>query len=120
MPELFQEQAARTPDATAVICGTRLRYAELNERANRLARYLVTLGAGPGQLVAIAMPRTPEMIIAVLAVLKAGAAYIPVDPAYPRTGSGTCWLMTSPGRGADQHGAGGAELAGAVARIDPG
>ena len=84
LPELFQEQAARTPGATAVICdGTRLSYAELNERANRLARYLVSLGAGAQRLVAIAMPRSAEMIVAVLAVLKAGAAYMPVDPAYP-------------------------------------
>ena len=84
LPELFQEQAARTPGATAVICdGTRLSYAELNERANRLARYLVSLGAGAERLVAIAMPRSAEMIVAVLAVLKAGAAYMPVDPAYP-------------------------------------
>ncbi|MGH3287623.1 MAG: non-ribosomal peptide synthetase, partial [Streptosporangiaceae bacterium] len=55
----------------------------LNARANRLARYLVSLGAGPERLVAVAMPRSPDMIVAVLAVLKAGAAYVPVDPAYP-------------------------------------
>jgi len=84
LPELFQEQVARTPDATAVICGVQtLTYAELNQRANRLARYLVTLGAGPERFVGIAMPRTPDMITAVLAVLKSGAAYVPVDPAYP-------------------------------------
>jgi amino acid adenylation domain-containing protein len=84
LPELFQEQVARTPDATAVMCGAAtLTYAELNQRANRLARYLITLGAGPERLVAVAMPRTPGMITAVLAVLKSGAAYVPVDPAYP-------------------------------------
>src|ERR1700722_1342167 len=84
LPELFQEQVARTPDAAAVICGAlTLSYAELNQRANRLARYLITLGAGPGRFVTIAMPRTPDMITAVLAVLKSGAAYVPVDPAYP-------------------------------------
>ncbi|HXL93457.1 MAG TPA: amino acid adenylation domain-containing protein, partial [Streptosporangiaceae bacterium] len=84
LPELFGAQAARTPDTPAVICeGQQVSYGELNERANRLARYLMTLGAGPERLVAIAMPRSADMIVAVLAVLKAGAAYVPVDPAYP-------------------------------------
>ncbi len=84
LPELFEAQAARTPDAPAVIHGrTQVCYAELNQRANRLARHLITLGAGPERLAAIAMPRSPDMIVAVLAVLKTGAAYVPVDPAYP-------------------------------------
>src|SRR5579872_6964231 len=83
-PELFQAQAARIPDAPAGICADeRLSYAELNARANRLARYLIGLGAGPERLVAIAMPRSADMLVAMLAVLKAGAAYVPVDPAYP-------------------------------------
>jgi amino acid adenylation domain-containing protein len=84
LPELFQEQAARTPDVPAVIFeGTQVSYAGLNARANRLARYLVSLGTGPERLVAVAMPRSAEMMVAVLAVLKAGAAYVPVDPTYP-------------------------------------
>jgi len=84
LPELFQQQVARTPHAPAVIgAGVRLTYGELNARANQLARYLTGLGAGPGRLVAIVMPRTPDLIVAVLAVLKSGAGYVPVDPAYP-------------------------------------
>ncbi len=84
LPELFEQQAARTPDAPAVIGGgAGLTYGELNARANRLARHLVTLGAGPERLIAIAMPRTHEVVVALLAVLKSGAAYVPVDPGYP-------------------------------------
>ncbi len=84
LPELFRDQVARTPDAIAVIHGdTKLTYAQISTNANQLARYLVSLGAGPERLVAIAMPRSADMIVAVLAVLKAGAAYVPVDPAYP-------------------------------------
>ncbi|MGG7569784.1 amino acid adenylation domain-containing protein [Streptomyces sirii] len=81
---LVEAQAGRTPDAQAVLAaGTTLTYRELNERANRLARHLVELGAGPEDFVALALPRTAETLVAVLAVLKAGAAYVPVDPAYP-------------------------------------
>jgi amino acid adenylation domain-containing protein len=81
---LFERQVARTPHAPAVIgAAAELTYAELNERANRLARHLITLGAGPERLVAIAMPRSPDVIVAMFAVLKAGAAYVPVDPGYP-------------------------------------
>ncbi|MFE1929243.1 non-ribosomal peptide synthase/polyketide synthase [Streptomyces sp. NPDC059474] len=84
LPALFEAQAARTPDAVAVMGdGGRLTYRELNERANRLARLLIASGAGPERFVALALPRTPELVVAVLAVLKSGAAYLPVDPAYP-------------------------------------
>jgi nonribosomal peptide synthetase DhbF len=84
LPELFEQQAARTPHAPAVICGdATLSYGELNLCASRLARHLISLGAGPERFVTIVMPRSPDMIVAVLAVLKTGAAYVPVDPAYP-------------------------------------
>ncbi|MGW7367524.1 non-ribosomal peptide synthetase [Streptomyces sp. NPDC054841] len=84
LTQTFQERAARTPDALAVLAGdTELSYAELNARANRLARYLVALGAGPERLVALSLPRSAEMLVALLAVLKSGAAYLPVDPAHP-------------------------------------
>ncbi|MEU4768131.1 amino acid adenylation domain-containing protein [Actinosynnema sp. NPDC023794] len=84
VPELFAEQVARRPDDPAVTsAGTTLTYAELNARANRLAHLLVERGAGPDRLVAVALPRSVELVVAVLAVLKAGAAYVPVDPNYP-------------------------------------
>ncbi|PVE12341.1 non-ribosomal peptide synthetase, partial [Streptomyces scopuliridis] len=84
LPELFEAQAARTPRATAVVFeGRELSYAELNARANRLARLLVDRGAGPEGYVALALPRSQELIVALLAVLKSGAAYVPVDPDYP-------------------------------------
>ncbi|HLK00994.1 MAG TPA: AMP-binding protein, partial [Streptosporangiaceae bacterium] len=83
-PELFQERVARTPDAPATVFrGQLLSYAELNASANRLARFLVSRGAGPESLVAVAVPRSTDMVVAVLGVLKAGAAYVPLDPAYP-------------------------------------
>ncbi|TCP59426.1 amino acid adenylation domain-containing protein [Tumebacillus sp. BK434] len=82
--QLFEAQAARTPDAVAIQSETgALSYAELNERANRLAQYLQEQGAGPDGLIAICMARSPELVIAILAVLKSGAAYVPIDPAYP-------------------------------------
>jgi amino acid adenylation domain-containing protein len=82
--ELFAERVAVCPDAVAVVSGdTCLSYGELDARANRLARLLVARGAGPEQLVALAVPRSAEMIVGVLGVLKSGAAYLPVDPEYP-------------------------------------
>ncbi|WP_393054776.1 amino acid adenylation domain-containing protein [Streptomyces sp. LN549] len=80
----IEAQAARTPGATALVYGNvSLTYAELNTRANRLARHLRTLGARPGAVVAVAVPRSVELIVSLLAVLKAGAAYLPLDPEYP-------------------------------------
>ncbi|MFJ2746357.1 amino acid adenylation domain-containing protein, partial [Streptomyces sp. NPDC087440] len=84
LPVAFEEQVARTPEATAVLFeDVQLSYAELNARANRLARFLVGRGVGPEGLVALVLPRSPELLVAMLAVLKAGAAYVPVDPKYP-------------------------------------
>jgi amino acid adenylation domain-containing protein len=84
LPRLFEEQAARTPGRTAVVDGDRrLSYAELNVAANRLARDLMARRIGPEDRVAVALPRSLELIIAVWAVFKAGATYVPVDPAYP-------------------------------------
>jgi amino acid adenylation domain-containing protein len=89
---LFEEQAARIPDATALIYASPaaesagsgvLTYAELNARANQLAHYLRTLGVGPESLVGIGLNRSPAMIVAMLGVLKAGGAYVPLDANYP-------------------------------------
>nr|WP_080410263.1 non-ribosomal peptide synthetase [Burkholderia ubonensis] len=82
--ELFQAWASRTPDAIAAVQGdVRLTYAALNEQANRLAHYLRKLGVVPDQRVAICVERGPSMLVGIWAVLKAGAAYVPLDPAYP-------------------------------------
>ncbi|WP_194927931.1 AMP-binding protein, partial [Catenulispora pinisilvae] len=81
---LFEEQVRRSPEAVAVAFeGEQVSYAELNVRANRLARALVARGAGPESLVAVALPRSVELVVALLAILKSGAAYLPVDPEYP-------------------------------------
>ncbi|MGY3621905.1 amino acid adenylation domain-containing protein [Bradyrhizobium sp. USDA 10063] len=77
-------QARSTPEQPAIITADRvIDYAELNQSANRLGRHLLRLGVSKGRHVAISMPRSPEMLISVLAVLKAGAAYVPIDPSYP-------------------------------------
>ncbi|WP_416986776.1 amino acid adenylation domain-containing protein, partial [Streptomyces sp. T028] len=82
--ELFERQAARTPDAVAVICGDEeIGYARLDERASRLAEALAGRGVGPESVVAVAMDRSIDLVVALLAVLKAGGAYLPVDLAYP-------------------------------------
>ncbi|HEX2079653.1 MAG TPA: amino acid adenylation domain-containing protein, partial [Longimicrobium sp.] len=82
--ELFQQQVERTPDATAVVYeGDRLIYAELNARANRLAHHLRSLGVGPDTRVAICVERSLETMVGLLAILKAGGGYVPLDPSYP-------------------------------------
>ncbi|WDV30564.1 AMP-binding protein [Streptomyces sp. AD16] len=84
MPDLFAVRAAAHPDATAVGHGaTALTYAELDADSNRLARHLVARGAGPETRVAVSLERTPALVTALLAVMKAGAAYLPVDPGHP-------------------------------------
>ncbi|QIB41840.1 non-ribosomal peptide synthetase [Streptomyces aureoverticillatus] len=84
IPELIEKQVAETPDATAVVCGEHsLTYRELNARANVLARELCARGAGPEQVVGLALPRTADLVTGMLAVLKSGAGYLPIDPAYP-------------------------------------
>ncbi len=83
-PELFEEQAGRTPDAVAVAFeDLEVSYAELNARANRLARLLIARGVGPERIVGLAVPRSVEMVTALLAVMKAGGAYLPIDTKYP-------------------------------------
>ncbi|WP_425430497.1 non-ribosomal peptide synthase/polyketide synthase [Chitinophaga niastensis] len=81
---LFEQQATLSPDATAVIFEEKnLTYRELNEHANRLAHYLVNKGVKPGYLVPLCVERSLEMIVGILGILKAGAAYVPLDPTYP-------------------------------------
>ncbi|WP_067176323.1 non-ribosomal peptide synthetase [Microtetraspora niveoalba] len=84
IPELFARAVTRTPDAVAVTCGGEsLTYAELDARADGLARRLAELGVGPESRVAVAVPRSLDLVVAFLGVLKAGGCYVPVDPAYP-------------------------------------
>lgn len=82
--QFFEEQAARSPDAIAVTCGEQsLTYRELDTRADAVARGLDALGVGPDQFVGICHSRTPNLLVAILGILKSGAAYVPIDPAYP-------------------------------------
>jgi amino acid adenylation domain-containing protein len=82
--ELFEQKAAQHPESVAVACaGKKLSYAELNNRANKLAHYLRTLGVRPDTRVAICVERSLEMVVGLLAILKAGGGYLPLDPGYP-------------------------------------
>ncbi|WP_338862076.1 amino acid adenylation domain-containing protein [Mycetohabitans rhizoxinica] len=84
LQQLIEEQVERSPDAVAVrFEGQALSYRELNRQANRLAHYLRELGIGPDSLVGVQMERSVELIIALLAIMKAGGAYLPLDPGYP-------------------------------------
>jgi amino acid adenylation domain-containing protein len=114
--ELFAAQAARTPDAPALVHrGAGLTYSELDTRANRLANHLRGLGVGPESRVGVSLERTPELIVALLGVLKAGGAYVPLDPAYPRERLGATIadagirLVLTAGARADRLPAGAAE-----------
>ncbi|MCX5045885.1 amino acid adenylation domain-containing protein [Aldersonia sp. NBC_00410] len=82
--QLFDERAEASGTAVAIVHGSaRLTYAELDIRANRLARKLISLGVGPESLVAVALPRSADLVVALVAVLKAGGAYLPIDVTYP-------------------------------------
>ncbi|WP_189241736.1 non-ribosomal peptide synthetase, partial [Planobispora rosea] len=85
LADLFEAQAARTPEATALVFeGAELSYAELNARANRLARLLAERGVGPERTVGLMLPRSLDLLVAMYAVVKAGGAYLPIDPGLPR------------------------------------
>ncbi len=104
---LVEIQAARTPAAPAVVFeGQTLPYGELDARADRLARRLRALGVGPETRVGVCAERSPSLVVALLAVLKAGGAYLPLEPSYPRerlaymvADSGACLLLVQPGVG---------------------
>jgi non-ribosomal peptide synthetase component F len=82
--QAFEEQANRTPEAIALICDeTVMRYKELDHASNQLARYLLNQGTQTDQVIGILIDRSPNMIISMLAILKAGAAYLPLDANYP-------------------------------------
>ncbi|MFM9162004.1 MAG: AMP-binding protein, partial [Methylocystis sp.] len=84
LPELFAAQVEKSPEAIALLFGEEeVSYRELDARANQLARYLISEGIGPEDLVAIALDRSIEMVVSLLGVLKSGAAYLPLDPEYP-------------------------------------
>ncbi|TMC08483.1 MAG: amino acid adenylation domain-containing protein [Chloroflexi bacterium] len=114
MIRLIEEQVARRPGAVALVCGgEELTYAELNRRANRLAHQLRALGAGPETRVAVRLGRTPELAVALLGVLKAGAAYVPLDPEYPS--ERLAYMLADSGAGIELTGAWLAERADAIA-----
>ena len=85
LPELFAAQAARTPDAVAVVCeDERLSYDELDARSSQLAHHLRALGVGAEVVVGLCVERSPALLVALIGILKAGGAYLPLDPDYPR------------------------------------
>ncbi|GAY08788.1 non-ribosomal peptide synthetase [Pseudonocardia sp. N23] len=111
LPDLFEAQVARTPSAPALRFGdTEWTYAQLDARANTLARALAERGFGTEDTVAIALPRTDDLVVAVLGVLKSGAAYLPIDPAHPAArvatllaDAGVSAAVSGDGRHGDHH-----------------
>jgi amino acid adenylation domain-containing protein len=94
--KLFEQQAAAKSEAVAVVLNNeRLTYRELNERANKLARYLQRLGVGPESLVGVCLERSTDVVVAILGILKAGGAYLPLDPSYPR--ERLSWMLADAG-----------------------
>src|SRR3982751_5990692 len=85
LPAFFEKQVAKTPGHIAVYFHEdKLTYAQLDERSNQLANYLVAKGVKPGSLVGLCIERSCNLIVGVLGILKAGAGYVPLDPEYPR------------------------------------
>jgi amino acid adenylation domain-containing protein len=131
--ELIERAAARYPDRPALVGegGETLTYAELNARAHRLAHCLRRLGVGPGSLVALHLERSPEMVVSLLGVLKAGGAYLPLDPSHPRErldwilqDSGAALVIADPGSevagmGLPRIDAGGMEEAPPAGALEP-
>ncbi|MEO3922625.1 amino acid adenylation domain-containing protein [Micromonosporaceae bacterium B7E4] len=117
LPALVARQVAATPDAVAVLAGdVEVTYAELDRRANRLARYLRGLGAGPDTLVGVCLPRDVDLVVALLGVWKAGAGYVPLTPDHPRDWA--TWVLTDTGAGIVLTGSAHADLvAGTGARV---
>ncbi|RPI91138.1 MAG: amino acid adenylation domain-containing protein, partial [Planctomycetaceae bacterium] len=109
LPALFEEQVTRSPEAVALVCGSEsVTYAELNARANRLAHRLLKSGVGPESLVGVFLERSLEMVEVLLAIVKAGGAYLPLDPDYPAArleqmlGDASCVLVLTATRLADR------------------
>src|SRR5262249_35257332 len=107
--ELFGEQAAKTPDAVAVVYqDSALTYGELDRRSNQLAHYLRGLRVGPATVVGLCVERSLEMVIGMLGILKAGGAYLPLDPNYPSerlaymVGEARAPVVVTQARAADQ------------------
>ncbi|MCK1797778.1 amino acid adenylation domain-containing protein [Streptomyces sp. XM4193] len=121
LPVQLSRQAARRPQDVAVVCrGSRLSFAELDSRVDRLAHRLARAGAGAGTRVAVALPRSTELVVAMLAVMRAGAAYLPVEPSYPADRIAFMLADSAPvALVADRATATAADPDGRLVRIDP-